>query len=185
MINERFIDIRQQRKALDDILTELGKTASYNNSFIREKYSIVNSNGLFCGKYDRESDRILIDRWFLYDSLCLGDAGEIKNTAIHEEAHRQTAILHTRNSGKPDHWMDWLNIYLDMGGRRPQVYIKSRAYEHEELYEDVSPQDIENIIIISYGKDPAADKLFKRRLEIEKEFIYIDRFGNVSVKNKN
>ncbi|MCL4372687.1 hypothetical protein M1384_01330, partial [Candidatus Parvarchaeota archaeon] len=100
MINEKFIDVRNQKSILESLLSKLKENSSYSSAFDKTKYYITNSNGMFCGRYDPCNDKMLIDKWFLYDSLCSGKIADIENLLVHEEAHRQNHLRGTYESGK-------------------------------------------------------------------------------------
>ncbi|MCL4376176.1 hypothetical protein M1558_01640 [Candidatus Parvarchaeota archaeon] len=181
MINEKFIDIRWQRGKLESLLSKFKEKSAFRSAFDKGRYYITNSNGMFCGKYDYCNDRILLDKWFIYDSLCSDKVAEIENVLIHEEAHRQTRLQGTYESGKPDHWAEWLKTYLEMGGSIPQVYIKEKAYEHEKEYSEVKDEDIKNIIILGYKESENARKVLQRAKELHVNFIYVDRNRKIEV----
>ena len=174
MINEEFIDVRKQRGMLESLLSKLKENTSYASAFDKAKYYITNSNGMFCGKYDRDNDEILLDKWFLYDSMCSGKFDDIENLLIHEEAHRQNWLLGSYENGKPDHWLGWLKIYLDLGGKIPKVYLKNKAYEHEEEYKEIKEEDIKNIIMLGYEKSEKAAIIFEKARKMGLKFTYID-----------
>lgn len=174
MINEKFIDVRNQKSILESLLSKLKENSSYSSAFDKTKYYITNSNGMFCGRYDPCNDKMLIDKWFLYDSLCSGKIADIENLLVHEEAHRQNHLRGTYESGKPYHWTGWLNIYLDIGGSIPKVYLKNKAYEHEKEYEEVKEEDLKNIIILGYKNGGEAAEILRKVKESGINFIYID-----------
>ena len=174
MINEEFIDVRRQRSILESLLSKLKENAPYASAFDKNKYYITNSNGMFCGKYDRYNDKILLDKWFLYDSLCSNRIADIENLLIHEEAHRQNRLLGSYENGKPDHWLGWLKIYLGLGGKIPKVYLKNKAYEHEEEYKKIKEEDIKNIIMLGYEKTDKAATILEKARKRGLNFIYID-----------
>ena len=174
MINEKFIDVRNQKSILESLLSKLKENSSYSSAFDKTKYYITNSNGMFCGRYDPCNDKMLIDKWFLYDSLCSGKIADIENLLVHEEAHRQNHLRGTYESGKPYHWAGWLNIYLDIGGSIPKVYLKNKAYEHEKEYEEVKEEDLKNIIILGYKNGGEAAEILRKVKESGINFIYID-----------
>jgi len=175
MINEEFIDIRKQRSVLEGLLSKLKENSPYPSAFDKTKYYIANSNGMFLGKYDRYNDKILIDKWFLYDSMCSSKFDDIENLLIHEEAHRQNRLLGSYEDGKPDHWTGWLRIYLGLGGKVPKVYLKEKAYEHEKMYEEIKEEDIKNIIILGYENSEKALATFEKARKMGLKFIYIDK----------
>jgi hypothetical protein len=174
MINEKFIDVRNQKSILESLLSKLKENSSYSSAFDKTKYYITNSNGMFCGRYDPCNDKMLIDKWFLYDSLCSGKIADIENLLVHEEAHRQNHLRGTYESGKPYHWAGWLNIYLDIGGSIPKVYLKNKAYEHEKEYEEVKEEDLKNIIILGYKNGGEAAEILRKVKESGINFIYVD-----------
>ncbi len=174
MINEKFIDVRDQRSILESLLSRLKENSPYTSAFDKNRYFITNSNGMFCGKYDKYDDKILVDKWFLYDSLCSDNLEDIENLLIHEEAHRQNNLLGTYESGKPDHWNGWLEIYLKIGGRIPKVYLKEKIYEHEKEYGEVKEEDLKNIIILGYENSEKADETLRKTRESGINFIYVD-----------
>ena len=174
MINEKFIDVRNQKSILESLLSKLKENSSYSSAFDKTKYYITNSNGMFCGRYDPCNDKMLIDKWFLYDSLCSGKIADIENLLVHEEAHRQNHLRGTYESGKPYHWTGWLNIYLDMGGSIPKVYLKNKAYEHEKEYEEIKEEDLKNIIILGYKNGGEAAEILRKVKESGINFIYVD-----------
>ncbi len=174
MINEKFIDVRNQKSILESLLSKLKENSSYSSAFDKTKYYITNSNGMFCGRYDPCNDKMLIDKWFLYDSLCSGKIADIENLLVHEEAHRQNHLRGTYESGKPYHWTGWLNIYLDMGGSIPKVYLKNKVYEHEKEYEEVKEEDLKNIIILGYKNGGEAAEILRKVKESGINFIYVD-----------
>ena len=174
MINEKFIDVRNQKSILESLLSKLKKNSSYSSAFDKTKYYITNSNGMFCGRYDPCNDKMLIDKWFLYDSLCSGKIADIENLLVHEEAHRQNHLRGTYESGKPYHWTGWLNIYLDIGGSIPKVYLKNKAYEHEKEYEEIKEEDLKNIIILGYKNGGEAAEILRKVKESGINFIYVD-----------
>ena len=174
MINEKFIDVRNQKSILESLLSKLKENSSYSSAFDKTKYYITNSNGMFCGRYDPCNDKMLIDKWFLYDSLCSGKIADIENLLVHEEAHRQNHLRGTYESGKPYHWTGWLNIYLDIGGSIPKVYLKNKAYEHEKEYEEVKEEDLKNIIILGYKNGGEAAEILRKVKESGINFIYVD-----------
>ncbi len=174
MINGEFIDLRKQRSILESLLSSLKRNAPYPSAFDKSKYYITNSNNMFCGRYDHCNDKMLIDKWFLYDSLCSGKIVDIENLLVHEEAHRQNHLRGTYESGKPDHWTGWLNIYLDMGGSIPKVYLKNKAYEHEKEYEEIKEEDLKNIIILGYENSEKAAETLREAKESGINFIYVD-----------
>ena len=174
MINEKFIDVRNQKSILESLLSKLKENSSYSSAFDKTKYYITNSNGMFCGRYDPCNDKMLIDKWFLYDSLCSGKIADIENLLVHEEAHRQNHLRGTYESGKPYHWAGWLNIYLDIGGSIPKVYLKNKAYEHEKEYEEIKEEDLKNIIILGYKNGGEAAEILRKVKESGINFIYVD-----------
>ncbi len=174
MINEKFIDVRNQKSILESLLSKLKENSSYSSAFDKTKYYITNSNGMFCGRYDPCNDKMLIDKWFLYDSLCSGKIADIENLLVHEEAHRQNHLRGTYESGKHYHWTGWLNIYLDMGGSIPKVYLKNKVYEHEKEYEEVKEEDLKNIIILGYKNGGEAAEILRKVKESGINFIYVD-----------
>jgi len=181
MINEKFIDVRNQRSILESLLSKLKENSPYSSAFDKTKYFITNSNGMFCGKYDRSDDKILLDKWFLYDCMCSDKLDYIENLLIHEEAHRQNNLLGTYESGKPDHWTGWLDIYLGMGGRIPKVYLKDKVYEHEKEYQEIKEEDLKNIIILGYENSEKATETLKKVKELGITFIYVDSNRNMHV----
>jgi hypothetical protein len=134
---------------------------------------------MFCGKYDKYDDKILIDKWFLYDSMCSDKFDDIKKVLIHEEAHRQNNVLGACESGKPDHWTEWLKIYLKMGGKIPRVYLKEKVYEHEKEYEEVKEEDLKNIIILGYENSEKAAEILRTAKESGVNFLYVDSNRNI------
>ncbi len=174
MINEKFIDVRNQKSILESLLSKLKENSSYSSAFDKTKYYITNSNGMFCGRYDPCNDKMLIDKWFLYDSLCSGKIADIENLLVHEEAHRQNHLRGTYESGKHYHWTGWLNIYLDIGGSIPKVYLKNKVYEHEKEYEEVKEEDLKNIIILGYKNGGEAAEILRKVKESGINFIYVD-----------
>ncbi len=174
MINEKFIDIRNQKSILESLLSNLKKNSPYSSAFDKTKYYITNSNGMFCGKYAKYDDKILVDKWFLYDSMCSNKFDDIENLLIHEEAHRQSNLLGTYESEKPDHWIEWLKIYLKIGGRIPKVYLKEKLYEHEKGYEEIKEEDFKNIIILGYENSKKAEETLIKATQYGINFIYVD-----------
>lgn len=173
MINEKFIDIKNQRSILESLLVNLKKKTQYDSAFDKTRYCICNSDGMFNGRYDYNNDRILIDKWFFYDSLCCNEISEIKNILIHEEAHRQNRF----NEGyttKQDHSSNWLKIYLGLEGRIPKVYIKNKRYEYEKGYSEVKKEDLNNIIILGYENSENAVETFKAAMKMKLSFMYVD-----------
>ncbi|MEM0143167.1 MAG: hypothetical protein QXL94_04350 [Candidatus Parvarchaeum sp.] len=171
MINETFLDVKNQRKTLDSILLELSqKFTDKKGAFNPKNYHIIFSDGNFSGKYNRETDEIFIDKWFIYDMLCSGDIESIKNAVIHEEAHRQ-AELNSKCSDFADHWYGWLSEYLSMGGQPPQVYLKTKKYERSAEYKEVNSSDIKDIIMITDNGKNESKYLIERRKKINEPFI--------------
>jgi hypothetical protein len=183
MVNEEFIDVRNQMSVLESLLSKLKEKSNYPLAFDKTKYSITNSQNMFCGKYDRYSDKILIDKWFLYDSICSGKFNEIENLLIHEEAHRQNHLQGTYEKGKPDHWTGWINLYLNMGGLLPEVYLKVKAYEYEKEYSSVEEEDIKNIIILGYKEGEKAKYILEKAKKLA-NFIYVDENRKIKVYGK-
>ena len=185
MINEKFIDARNQKSILESLLSKLKENSPYSSAFDKNKYCIVNSDGMFCGRYNRKNDKILVDKWFLYDSMCSDKFDDIENLLIHEEAHRQNNLLGTYESGKPDHWTEWLKVYLKIGGRIPKVYIKEKLYEHEKEYEEVKEEDLKNIIVLGYENSGKADEILRKAKGSGINFIYVDSNRNIHNYSKS
>lgn len=173
MINEEFIDVRAQMNILENLLSKLKENVRYSSVFDKNRYYIVNSGSMFCGKYDRYNDEILIDRWFVYDSLCSDKITDLKNLLIHEEAHRLNRLLGTYEKGKPDHWLGWLKIYRELGGSTPKVYLKNKFYEYEKEYKNVKEEDFKNIIILGYENSEKAAETLKKARGMGLNFLYV------------
>lgn len=179
MINEKFIDIRNQKSILESLLSKLKENSPYSSAFDKTKYSIINSSNTFCGRYDEHSDEILIDKWFVYDSMCSSKLDDVKNLLIHEEAHRQNHLRGTYKGDKPDHWIGWLKVYFEMGGRIPEVYLKNKLYEHEIGYKEIKEEDFKNIIILGYNNSEKAAEILRKAKDSRINFIYIDANKNI------
>lgn len=183
MINEAYLDVRKQRKVLDSILSELSSDfPDKADTFSKEKYRIVFSDNYFDGKYNFMEDRIEIDKLFIYDAMCSGDLDSIRNTVIHEAAHRQVALNDKRDSFA-DHWIGWLEEYLPMGGMPPEVYIKRKINEASREYWEISEQDIGYVTIITDNGTRTAKELIRKRSEINSPFLVIDVYGTVNKRN--
>ncbi len=172
-INGDFLDLRTQRKALEKILSEVSRECGEKRgAFDKDKYLITCSKEGFCGRYDRENDRILLDKFFIYDAMCSGETDRIKNAIKHEEAHRQ-AVLSGKNSNFADHWQGWLNEYLSMGGKPPQVYLKTKLYERSADYGEVRDFEIEEIILLTDDGSRESRYLLRKREKIKKPFLLL------------
>ena len=83
-------------------------------------------------------------------------------------------MLGTYESEKPDHWIEWLKIYLKIGGRIPKVYLKEKLYEHEKGYEEIKEEDFKNIIILGYENSKKAEETLIKATQYGINFIYVD-----------
>ena len=114
-------DNSNQRKALDFILSDLReKFPDYPDAFLENNYKLATFGGDFYGKYYEPDDTIFINKPYLHNKICSGRISEVKNTIVHEEAHRQASIKGEVNPFI-DHWEGWLKEYLSMGGRPDEV----------------------------------------------------------------
>ncbi|EFD93167.1 MAG: hypothetical protein BJBARM5_0036 [Candidatus Parvarchaeum acidophilus ARMAN-5] len=186
MINEKYFDIKYQRNLLDAILSSMRKKMpEKENVFLPEKYHITIARGKvsdFNGKYNRKDDSIEIDKMFIYDKLSSFDIYDIRNTVIHEEAHRQV-FLNDKTDDFADHWESWLKEYLSMGGKPPEVYTKVKYSEVSKEYSEIKPADLESIIIITDDGKDTTRKLIYEREAVKRPFLTVYKDGKIKRNN--
>jgi hypothetical protein len=186
MIREEFYNGNNQRKILDSILSDMRERFPEKDSvFLESKYCIVASDEDFNGEYNIDSDQISMNRWFLYDMLCSGNLSSIKNTIVHEEAHRQSRIKN-ETSSFAWHGEGWLKEYISMGGKPPEVYVKKQINEYSESYSRIKDSEIGEIIILTDdGTVEARDLINKRSAAVyrQKPFLLVDQKDNITTRN--
>ena len=182
LINEEFFDSKKQRMVLDSILTDLNQKFAGRNAFLKEKYKLVFAYDNFSGKYNFLADEIAIDKLFFYDMLCSNDIESIKDVVIHEEAHRQVR-LKNKKEDFADHWNNWLEEYLYLGGRPPQVYLKRKLYERSSEYKEVRKDEINEIIILTDDGSRISKELISERERIDSPFLLVNPYREIVKRN--